>query len=268
MKHSISFIFSLLLAAFTLVYPHFAQAVDTTEPFDVGATDVEFYLGAEGLGKGDYEKTLFSEMVLGYGLMDNFSAYFGVSAQSNEALGDGSGSLGFGIYGTPLDTDHVDLDLFLDNSIASGEFALTPSLELNVDLRPERSLWGIYLRLGEVLTGRDTSVEDDPETLRIDESETRFELAPVTEMTWGTYWTITEAHQLLLEYDMAFAHNHDDGEQTVEIGGLALGYNVTLGDAVEMINQVNVDLPQSGEKLSAGISTGIIVTLPSIASAP
>ena len=255
----------LLLLLVSVLSSRAVFAADTVETFDVGATDVDFYVGVDGLGNERYEKTLYTDMMLGYGLIPGFSAYFGAAGESNECFGDGSGNLYFGVYGTPLDSDHVDLDLFLGSDIAPGAFSLMPSLELNFDLEPDLALWGVYVRLGEVLTGRDTSLPDDEETVRVDESRTRFQFAPVTELTFGTYWTVAEGHQLLLEYDMAFAHRPDEGERGAEIGGLALGYNVALGDAIEMINHLALDLPQGGENLSVGIGTGIIVTLPSMA---
>jgi len=239
-----------------------AHAADTVETWTVGATDFEFYAGFDGIGLGQHEKTVFAEAVIGFGLMDRFSGYLSVSGAANEYFADGGGDVSLGIFGTPVDTDHFDLDLFLGAGFAQGEFSLTPALEMNFDLAPDLAKWGIYLRAQQALTGRDESKEDDPQTEDVDESKTKYAFAPSTILTAGTYWTVAEGHQLLLEYDMALANNPEKDEEILEIGGVAIGYNVMLTDSIEMINQVFFDIPGNGEKFSAGVSTGIVVTLP------
>lgn len=244
------------------------SAADTTETFDVGATDFELYLGFDGIGLEKYQRSLSGEAVMGFGFTEGFSGLVSVAGSSNEYFGDGGGEISFGIFGTPLDTDHVDLDLFLSAGFSADEFGLAPGLELNFDYAPDLAAWGVYLRVEEALAGRDESVEDDPATAGVDESVTDFAFAPVTAITLGAYWTVADGHQLLVEYDMSIANNPADGEDALDIGGVALGYNVALSDCVEMINQVYLDIPGDGEDMSAGVMTGIIVTLPSVDRPP
>ncbi len=244
-----------------MVFPFHSYAVDTTETYDVGATDYEFYLDFSGIGLDKYEKTISATAVLGYGFMERFSGHVSVFGESNEYFGDGGGGVLMGFFGTPVDSDHFDLDLHLDAAYSADEFGLTPSLEMNFDLLPDLEKWGVYIRAEEGLAGRDESTEDDPVTAA-DESRADFAFAPSTGLTAGTYWTVAPDHQLLLEYDMSFANNPADGEDTVGIGGVALGYNVVLHESVEMINQLFFDIPQSGEDFSVGISVGIIMTMP------
>ena len=241
---------------------HAAKAADTCETFDLGATDFEFYLGYDGIALEKYEGVVSGEVVLGYGFMDGFSGYLAAAGAANEYFTKGSSGLAFGIFGTVVDTDHFDLDLFLHGGFAADEFGLTPALELNFDLEPDLALWGMYLRVEQALAGRDESTEDDPATADVDESSARYVFASSTGLTVGSYYTVAENHQLLLEYDMSFAHNPTAGEDTMEIGGVALGYNVMLTDSIEMINQVTFDIPRSGEDFAVGVSTGIIVTMP------
>lgn len=243
----------------------FADAADTTETFDVGATDFEFYLGMDGFGLEKYEKSIYSEVLAGFGLMDRFSGYIAASGGSNEYFLDGSGAMGFGIFGTPVDTDHFDLDLFLDAGFGADEFAITPAMELNFDLKPDLSLWGVYFRVEQSLAGRDTSTPDDPATPSVNETETSQEYANETGLTAGTYFTIAEIHQILVEYNMSFRNNPDEDadEDDMEIGSVALGYNVGVSDAVEWVSQVSYDIPQTDdEDPSWGIMTGIVVTMP------
>jgi len=257
-------IMSLLTVVTVLFVVQFANAADTTEAFDIGATDFEFYLGYDGFGLSKYEGAISAEAVLGYGFTKNFSGCVAVGGESNEYFGDGSGSVAFGLFYTAFDSDHFDLDFMLGGSAASQEFALTPGLELNFDIAPDLAVWGLYVRAEEELASRDESIEDDKATATIDESATKFVFAPATALTIGTYWTVAEGHQLLLEYDMTFANNPVKAERTIEYGAVALGYNVGLSDSIEMINQLAFDIPQSGDEFSVGINIGLIITMPSV----
>jgi len=262
------------------------EAADTTETFDPGVSDFEFYMGYDGIGLEKYEGTLYAEALLGIGFMDRFSGYLAVAGESNEIFSNGGGGVSLGIFGTALDTDHVDMDLFLDASFSTDSFGLTPALEINFDLQPDLAVWGLYIRIEENLSGRDETEEPEDAPLSCkeqvspqggksivctplatDDPKASYAFAPSTGLTFGTYYTVSDGHQLLLEFDMSLANNPADDEDTLEVGGLALGYNVVLSDSIEMANQLFFDLPQNGEDFSIGIGTGLIVTLPSVGAA-
>ncbi|RJO65025.1 MAG: hypothetical protein C4523_17130 [Myxococcales bacterium] len=275
-------IFAALAAFATVFWAWQAQAADTTETFDPGASDFEFYLNFDGLGKDKYEKEISAEALAGFGIMDRFSAYLAFAGASNEYFGDGAGSASLGLFGTPLDTDHLDLDLFLDASFGASDFAFTPALELNLDVAPDLAVAGFYLRAAEVFAGRDETPEPDaaplvceqvenpqggPPTLiceagETEEPERELALAPATELTFGAYWTVADGHQLLVEYDMAAANNPAEDEDVWSIGGVALGYNVAIHDSVEMANQLFFDIPQADETFGVGVGVGFIFSLP------
>jgi len=257
-----SFLTGLVMVVF--LFSAIAHAADTTEAYDIGATDYEFYTGFDGIGLDRYEKTIWAEVVLGYGFLERFAGHVSVFGESNEYFGEGGGGFLVGMFGTPVDTDHFDLDLHIDAGYAVDEFTMTPSLEMNFDLLPDMEKWGVYIRAAEDLAGRDESVEDDPASAA-DESKTQYAFAPSTGLLLGTYFMAAPEHQLLLEYDTYFAHNPAAGEETMEIGGVTLGYNVIVHDSIEMINQLFFDIPQNGEKFAVGISTGIIITMPAAA---
>ena len=82
-----------------------------------------------------------------------------------------------------------------------------------------------------------------------------------TAVTSGIYYQICECHQLLLEYDMTLLNNPGKDEEILNIGGMALGYNLTISEKVELINQLYYDIPQNDEDHSFGISVGTIITL-------
>ena len=236
-----------------------ALAADTVETFDVGATDLEFYVGLDGVGPKQQDRTLSTEFVVGFGIVDGLSLYTTGALEANHRFVDGSAGLGVGLFGTPLDTDHFDIDLVLDVSAGGDHFtelAVAPMAEFNLDLDPEMGSWGLYVRAGAEIAGQPTEQGDEAAGPAV-----------AVLLNPGTYLTIAGRHQVLLEYDMAIAPRTADQEAGVDVGGLALGYNVTLADPFELVTQVAVDIPQEGEQAEVGFAVGFVATLPSPAQA-
>jgi len=195
--------------------------------------------------------------MLGYGLLDRLSAYLRTTLQGKRYFSDGHAGISLGVFGTPVDTRHFDLDLLLDISACGNNFARlewTPSLELNFDIDPEHRSFGLYLRAGVPLYGR-SMASDTSHT--VEQS-----IACSVSLNPGAYLTIAERHQVLLEYDMLVHPLSADG-RSVDVGGVALGYNVRLSQSIELISQVRWDIPQRGESWSFGLMLGLIATLPS-----
>jgi len=232
------------------------SASDTMETFDVGATDVEFYTGADGLGLPSDERAAFGDMMLGYGLVERISAYFGTTLEGSGAFADGSSTHYLGLFGTPFDTNHLDLDLQLDMASGGPEqrLEIRPALELNVDEDPEMRTWGLYLRTPLPVYGRKFQTGERHATFHL-------------ESTLGTYVQLADGHQLLAEYDMAFHPDPQDGERRTDVGGAAFGYNVAVSDEIELITQAFVDIPQAGDQVSVSLMAGLIATLPSAVGA-
>lgn len=195
----------------TLIAPSAARAIDTVEPFGAGVSDVELYVGGEGLGRRG-EAALVSSFQLGYGVTERVSAYVNGSA---------SGALRAGAYATALDTTHVDLDLFLDYGTTGDATGAASGVELNLDLGG----LGLFATAWAEL--------HDPLEL---------------EIVVGLVATVAEGHQLLLGCDP-------------RARAVAAGYNVTLHDGVELINEVGVELPPDGGDAAFSLSTGVLLTL-------
>ncbi len=232
-----------------------ARAADTVESFDVGVSDLEFYGGFDGIGPDGVDRAQYGNLVLGVGIVEGFSAYVGTTLQANEHFAEGVAGLGVGVFGTPLDSSHVDLDLILDVGLAGpgfDEFELSPGAELNLDVTPDQGTLGFYLRIGVPISGRPVS----------DEAEGEFQPAFAVALEPGVYVSLGDRHQLLLEYDMALHQRIDPEERSSEIGGLALGYNVALSESFELINQACLDIPQVDERASVGVMVGFVATLP------
>ena len=232
------------------------RAADTVETWDPGATEVEFYLGYDGIGLAWPGQTVFADLLLGYGIVDRFSAYLGVSLQGDGSLGNGEAGVYTGVFGTAVDTDHFDLDFLLNFGVGGAglsELLVLPAAELNFDLDPQRRSFGAYLRVGVPVHGenRDSEASDDGGY------RTVFDVV----LNPGIYVTFAERHQLLLEYNMAF-HVQSFEAHRVSLGGVALGYNVVLSERIELITQIYLHVPQFDDPASVGFMTGFVATLP------
>jgi hypothetical protein len=240
----------LLPAALALALSRPAQAADTIETFDPGPSDVELYAGVDGIGASG---TMFLEHVVGFGIAPWLSALVGASVSSGCDLEGVSAGFAASLFGTPLDTDHVDLDLVIDVSSERpglDGFSAGPALELNVDLEPDLALWGAYLRTGVPAYGRRSSSPEHPGHV------------PTCSFvgTLGTYLTFRPGHQILLEAGMTVHLGPAGADRRVEVGGVAVGYNVEIDHSAELILEVFLDIPQAGEGFSAGIMLGVIGT--------
>lgn len=237
--------------------PRISRAVDTVETWDVGATDVDFYTAYDGLGLNRDQRTLASEITLGYGLIERLSAYLGAALNTDEAFTTGTGEVFLGLFGTPIDSEHIDLDFFLDFRLGGegfSEFQIAPAVELNFDLAPDLQLWGMFINM---------SVPIYSQSFTNAENEEVEQTATHVETIIGTYITIARRHQLLLDFQMALRPMAPNGEQQVEIGSLGIGYNVFVCDSIELISEVRLDIPQDDEELSVGFILGLIATVPS-----
>jgi hypothetical protein len=254
-----------------LLSPRVASALDTVETFDKGATDAESYMGFDGIGRPATDRVLHGEIVVGYGIVDRFSAFLATGLEADQSFSQASPGLGFGIFGTPVETPHFDLDLIADLG-ASGprlsELQVTPAMELNLDLDPDRRGLGLYLRAGVPIYGRtseDGAPAEDPEAPADDaEAHTGDPDTPAVsvELNPGVYLGLGKRHELLLEFDAAFHRDPGTGAGPVDVGGVGLGYNVTLSPRIELINQVYLDIPQRDEPVGVGVMVGFIGTIP------
>ena len=244
-SHFEALIAAIATLAMALV-PQEAFPADTVEPVVHGTLDHEAYIAMEGLKAGG-SGTLLAQYLTGVGVAPRFSFFLGGDAVVHPAVPGPEAGFLAGVIGTPLDTDHVDIDLGLEIGCAgagpTGAIA-GPLVEFNYDGEPDLSLWGLYLQAGLPLfwTGDSPAVD--------------------VELRLGAYLTLRDVHQILVETSAAFHPLSHDRTGRAEIGGISLGYNVTVHEAVEIILEILLDVPQGGEPVSAGLMVGAIVTLP------
>jgi hypothetical protein len=222
-----------------------ARGADTVETFDPGLSDVELYTGWEGLGLHRADQSAFAEGLIGYGVTPRMSLYLAPAFAVDGYLTNAAGGLDLGGFGTPLDTPHFDVDVGLGASTDGEVLAYSTWFELNLDLEPDLARAGLYLRSGLDVFGA------------VDE-QGRSTTKLGTSGTVGAYVTIAERHQLLAELDSAWTFDPEPGAPATEIGAVHLGYNFQLVDHLELINEVSVDIPQSGQDWSFGIFAGVL----------
>ena len=233
-----------------------ARAADTMEVFDVGATDAELYIGYDGLGIGRAASLTFTEAVIGYGIAPRLSMFLSAGLEATGQLTDGMQALTAGVYGTPVDTTHLDLDLLLKVSATTDDaYEVMPAVELNLDAADGQAAWGVYLIAGIPFHAPvlHAAVVKPPRS-----GDIELDLL----LRLGSYWTIAPRHQVLLELDGAVHAMGSRLGSVGDLGGFALGYNVVLTETFELITQIRTDVPTGAEESwSAGLSAGFIATL-------
>lgn len=190
-----------LAAGIWLMAPE-ARAADTVEPWDEGYADVDHYWGYDGIGLDRAERGIYGDMMLGWGIGHTLSPYLGTTLAGDGYLNNFAMEPYLGLYGNPLDTDHLDLDLFMDFGQGDGALTITPAVELNIDASPDLADFGLYTRTGFPITGR--ADPDDPE----DPGKTVIAIEPLV----GAYKTLGNS-QVLVEVDMAIRPDAAEGER-------------------------------------------------------
>lgn len=225
-----------------------ASGADTVETFELGLSDLEIYTGGTGLGLPRGESAPFAEIVAGFGVTPSLS--FGLSAYlpGRCRLRDGDPAFEAGGFGTPVNTDHLDLDLGLAVAHVGGTVAFSEWFELNLDRRPELAAAGLYLRGS--LNGH-TRGDLEPGAGRLGASA-----------LLGAYVTVARRHQLLLEIDGSWMPGVEPAASCRELGEGHLGYNLVVLDTLELIQDLGIDLPRGGDRVSYSLFLGIIATLP------
>ncbi|MBI5546818.1 MAG: FeoB-associated Cys-rich membrane protein [Deltaproteobacteria bacterium] len=243
----------LLTGTLALAAPTIAWAADTVETWAPGATDVELYLGYEGLGTRREQHGVYADITLGYGIAHRLSAYLGLTLQGNGYLAEADPAVRLGVFSTILQGSLMDLDLMLEIGATGpglSQLAVAPGTEINLDLSSPFGPIGAYLRAGLGFGGH---------RLGDLQYETRFAL----DLTPGVHWTPHEGHQLFAQYAGALQLASSEGPTRWEHAGVSVGYNVALTPHLELITQASVG-PRHNEEpgVVGGVMLGFIASVP------
>jgi hypothetical protein len=236
MKRSF-FVLLALLGALLPVAP--AIALDTTEPFDLGFSNYEFYAGIAGLG-AEGDKTLTWEGLIGVGLTPRFSASLSFAAETDEYFRETADELALGLFWTALERERFSLDLF-------GGYATAPALSFGLEANLDFPRWGLQLVLEDSLRAKE---------------ETRgrahtFNVAPLAYVN-----LMPEKLQLLAQVDWSYASDASDGTYSWSKGAASLGLNALVHADIELILQIDYNLPNDEEDGTWGGSIGFVATVP------
>ncbi len=233
-----------------------AYAGDTIEALDEGTFEVDptFTLGNLHDGKPNVS----TGISVGYGVLENYTIYAGVSYGSEDGLA--GGTVGFNIESvwTAVDTDHFDMDFVADFDFDISEgYSLTPSFEFNYDLRPDQELWGIYARVGLPIYGMYDANEIMQGSSNSDAAKADLSL----DLTFGTYFSFGEIFQLFIEGGFAYENLAEAlGERELVDPFISLGFNAQVTPNFELVTELQFMLPPDPDddeyEFSGAISIG------------
>lgn len=227
--------FKKVVCVTTAVFSGSLLALDTTEPFDVGLSDVETYVAFGGIGLAKGEKAFSSEHVIGAGITEKFSTTLVASFESDEYFSNGAYALGLGLYYNITESEKFGFDLM-------GSLAFNEGFSLGTELNFYFEKVGLQLTFEESMANNGTN-----------------KIGFSTAFSPLLHFNLNEDTQLLTAIDFGIDHTVDD--DAFEVGAIGLGLNRVVSDAVEIITEVNYDIPQNDEKGSLGLSVGFIATL-------
>jgi hypothetical protein len=224
-----------------------APALDTVEPFAAGLSDTELYLGADAGAAPGAPDRILGVAVVGYGVSER------VSVLALGAALDASGTppsleLGGGLIAAALARDHFDLDLLLECAWSgpSDALGLRPGLELNLDASSSMQGPGLFLLVMAPLVA--------------ELGDGRLSVVPTGRL--GAYYRVHPRHELLLGYRVDYEPRAAVGAERIVLGDLALGYNVVLSPEFELITELHLETPATGERWAPGFTVGFVTTLP------
>jgi hypothetical protein len=233
---------SLPLAVFVLAVTPGASALDTLEPYATGLSDLELYVGADGLRPNSDEQLLFLEAGVGAGLTPRLSMFVGYDATTDSSLNAGQSGVSATLYANVLDRSPFALDLGLSLGQSGGSGSLAPFFELNWDRAPDQEAFGLFIHGGPAAAG---------DGRRVDWS---------AELGTGAYWTAAQGHQLFLEWTTGYDLGASPWRRAWQHGALCVGYNAMLTDTLELVTQAGLSLPQKAMPVSASAMAGLIAT--------
>jgi len=230
MKIRVEVLLGLLLAISSTGY-----ALDTTEAFDPGFSDLEVYSGYHGLDNPSESSVVSAETLIGIGVTGNFSTYISYAVESNGYLANTEECVSMGLFWTAIESETVKLDLF-GSTGTGGSVAF--GIESNIDL----DNWGFQLQVEETTANKNAS-ERDQSTL----------LQPLL------YYRFSSGVELLSAVDLQYAGD-ENGEKEFCYSSVSFGINFPVNESIEAISQfdlVNGDNDENEIGISFGFVAGV-----------
>lgn len=227
MKIRVEVLLGLLLAVSSTGF-----ALDTTEAFDPGFSDLEVYFGYLGLDNSSESSVVSGETLIGIGVTGNFSTYISYAVESNGYLANSEDGVTMGLFWTALEAEVVKLDFF-GSTGTGGSIAF--GIESNIDL----TSWGFQLKIEETLANKNSSEREQFTTLQ-----------PLL------YYRFASGVELLSAVDLEYAGN-DSGDKEFDYSSFSFGINFPLNESVEAISQFDL-VNGDNDETEIGISFGFV----------
>ncbi|MFC1585232.1 hypothetical protein ACFL5V_06780 [Fibrobacterota bacterium] len=215
-------------------------ALDTTEPYDPGFSGFELIGSYSGIGSGRNARAIGWEGLAGIGMTRNFSASLIFAAETDDYLAVGENKFAFELFYTAVDLDKFDLDIF--GGIGTGG-GLGMGMECNIDFPG----YGFQLVVEEKLENK---INPDDE------------LSLTTGLVPLAYCSLSRAVQLLAGLEFSLLHNRESNDRAFNIGAASIGVNLVVVDAIELLTEAGMDIPQDEEGFSMMFAVQLIATLP------
>ena len=207
-------------------------ALDTTEAFDPGFSDVEVYFGYAGLDNPSGASTVSSEMLLGIGVTESFSTSVCFSAEADGYLANPSDGISVGLLWTAINSDAFKLDF-------SGATGTDGSMALGIESNFDFSNWGFQAQIEETIENRNSN-----------ERNISTRLQPLL------YYTLSGNVELLSAVDFDYSEN-EDGDNEFDYSSVSFGVNYLVTESIELISQVDL-IKISDDETLAAVSFGFV----------
>jgi len=211
------------------------HALDTTENFDPGFSDLEVYFSTDGLGRLPEESTVAFETFCGMGITGSLGAFVSAAFESDRHLAEPEDALSMGLFLTAVDGDPLSLDFYWSTGTGG---AITAGTELNL----VSNIAGLQLNTAVTWENRGDAI-----------------LAS----TWIQplfHRSLSDRCEVLAAADVVYDQNAAPDEDEMEFVSVSGGFNYAAFDGIELIGQVDWISPD-GDDPCAGFSVGMIATL-------
>ncbi len=210
------------------------HALDTTEPFDIGVTDMEMAGEYSGGEKGE----LVWEGLIGAGLTERLSAGFAYVSSTDGYLNHPNHEFGLELFYTAVETPKFKFDIYGGPSSAG---ALVLGIEVNFDM----PVFGIQLRYDEIAesAGENWMFTSNFEPL--------------------VYMNLPKESQLMAAFSFSLMSEKNDVGENFDIGAFSFGYNFLADSKIEILTQFDVAVNNAFDDVDFGGTIQLVATLPS-----
>ncbi len=195
-------------------------------------SDVEVYLGYQGLTDSSELSTFSKEMLIGIGITEKFSTSICFSSESDGYLANAGNDVSIGLFWTAVSKDNYKVDLLTSTNTNGG---ISACVEFNYD----SDNCGCQLQVEEAIENKESM-----------ERQLCTSIVPLV------YCKIHNNIELLSAVNFDYNEN-EEGNREFDYSSFSFGLNCPVSDSVELISQFDLNMT-SDDKTISGISFGFV----------